>query len=192
MVLVVVVGLVWSAAAQDAAATGANTGAANKEVRVGSPLVAEKAQADLVPASWPAPPGLGSPQPLLGPAAPMPITPMIAPRRAPLPAEKVTHRFFDKENLAIFAALAGARTLDMFSTWQFRRNGLHEGELSDGFVDNKPLFAAYSGSLVAGQIATCYVFHRMRWHKLERITALVHTGAVTEAVIHNYRLKPAH
>ena len=101
---------------------------------------------------------------------------------------KPVHNFFDRENLAIFTALAASRGMDMVSTWQFRRHGLHEGQLSDAFVDNKPLFTSYSFSLVAGQVATSYFFHRMGWHKLERITAIVHTGAVTESVIHNYHI----
>jgi hypothetical protein len=102
------------------------------------------------------------------------------------------HPFLDKSNLGIFAALATGRTMDLISTWQFRRHGLHEGELSDGFVDNKPLFATYSASLVAGQISTSYVFHRLGWHKLERATAIIHTAVVTEAVIHNYRIGSKH
>jgi hypothetical protein len=98
----------------------------------------------------------------------------------------------DKTNLGIFASVAAARAMDMVSTWQFRRHGLNEAELSNGFVDNKPLFATYSASLVAGQVSTSYVFHRLGWHKMERFSALVHTGVVTEAVIHNYRIGTKH
>jgi hypothetical protein len=102
------------------------------------------------------------------------------------------HPFLDKANLAIFASVAAGRTMDLFSTWQFRRHGLHEAQLTDGFVDNKPLFATYSASLVAGQISASYMFHRMGWHKVERISAIIHTGVVTEAVVHNYRIGTKH
>jgi hypothetical protein len=102
------------------------------------------------------------------------------------------HPFLDKANLAIFASLVAARTMDPISTWQFRRHGLHEAELSDAFVDNKPLFSTYSASLVAGQISASYMFHRMGWHKVERISAIIHTGVVTEAVVHNYRIGTKH
>jgi hypothetical protein len=117
-----------------------------------------------------------------------------APRTAPVPALEgsAKHPFLDKPNLAIFASVAAARTMDPISTWQFRRHGLHESQLTDGFVDNKPLFAAYSASLVAGQVSTSYVFHRLGWHKMERISALIHTAAVTEAVVHNYRIGSSH
>jgi len=82
--------------------------------------------------------------------------------------------------------------MDPISTWQFRRHGLNESELSNGFVDNKPLFATYSASLVAGQISTSYVFHRLGWHKVERLSAIIHTAVVTEAVAHNYRIGSKH
>jgi hypothetical protein len=124
------------------------------------------------------------------------MVPVIAPATAPAPSLSPElpgkHPFLDKANLAIFASVAAGRTMDLVSTWQFRRHGLHEGELSDAFVDNKPLFATYSASLVAGQISTSYIFHRLGWHKLERATAIIHTAVVTEAVIHNYRIGTRH
>ena len=139
--------------------------------------------------------GFSSVLPALAPdpiAPTSPAAPIASPVTTPSPELPVTHRFFDKKNLAIFASLTAGRTMDPISTWQFRRHGLHESELSDGFVDNKPLFAAYSASLVAAQISTSYLFHRLGWHKLERFSAMVHTGVVTEAVIHNYRIGYTH
>ncbi len=141
------------------------------------------------------------------PSAPMPVysptsTPpgAFAPIVAIAPATRVAppalgadkHPFLDKANWAIFASLVAARAMDPISTWQFRRHGLHESQLTDGFVDNKPLFATYSASLVAGQISASYMFHRMGWHKVERISAIIHTGVVTEAVVHNYRIGTKH
>jgi hypothetical protein len=142
------------------------------------------------------------------PSAPMPVSSptstlpgAFVPIVAIAPATRVAppalagadrHPFLDKANLAIFASVAAGRTMDLFSTWQFRRHGLHEAQLTDGFVDNKPLFATYSASLVAGQISASYMFHRMGWHKVERISAIIHTGVVTEAVVHNYRIGTKH
>ena len=118
-----------------------------------------------------------------------PATPAPTTRTAPLSLEMPgKHPFLDKPNLGIFAALTAGHAMDMGSTWQFRRHGLNEGELSNAFVDNKPLFTTYSAALVAGQISASYMFHRLGWHRLERATAVMHTGAVTEAVIHNYRI----
>ena len=146
----------------------------------------------LAPTALPAAavPAAPLPQPVASPEPMAPLAPGISAiiaHPAP-PAEVVTHKFMDRKNLLIFSALATARMLDPISTWHFRSKGLHEGQLSDSFVDNKPLFLAYSGSLVAGQIATSYLFHRLGWHKAERISAMVHTGVVSEAVIHNFRL----
>jgi len=121
----------------------------------------------------------------------------IAPSTVIAPSPSLTagpenHPFLDKTNLALFAAVAAGRTMDLISTWQFRRHGLNEGELTNAFVDNKPLFATYSASLVAGQISASYVFHRLGWHRVERLGAIIHTGIVTEAVIHNYRIGARH
>ena len=147
----------------------------------------------LAPVALPAAalPAAPSAQPVASPEPVAPVAPgvsAIIANPAPLPDFKETHKFMDRKNWIIFSALATARMMDPISTWHFRSKGLHEGQLSDGFVDNKPLFVAYSSSLVAGQIATSYLFHRLGWHKAERISAMVHTGVVTEAVVHNYRL----
>ena len=184
-ILTAVVSLALSAAAQqEAASTAIRPGNATTAL-LGTTTNAMPA-AVLLPAAA----GLGSPQPLPAAEALAPVmvpSPMIIAQPAPIP-EKPTHSFIDKRNLAVFSALAAARTMDMISTWQFRRHGLNEGELSNAFVDNKPAFVAFSGSLVAGQIAASYFFHRVGWHKAERISAMIHTGVVTESVIHNYRL----
>jgi hypothetical protein len=157
-------------------------------------MAEQSTQPEALLAALPAVPGIASPTPLstLGMMSPIaPGTALATPAPAPTP-EAQPHRFFDKSNLAIFGALTAARAMDPISTWQFRRHGLHEGQLSDGFVDNKPLFAVYSASLVAGQISSSYLFHRLGWHKLERISAMVHTGLVTESVVHNYRIGSKH
>ena len=121
------------------------------------------------------------------------IAPSTVVASSPSPAAgPENHPFLDKTNLALFASVAAGRTMDLISTWQFRRHGLNEGELSNGFVDNKPLFATYSASLVAGQISASYVFHRLGWHRVERLGTIIHTGVVTEAVIHNYRIGIRH
>ena len=129
-------------------------------------------------------PGAFAPIVAVAPAA------RVAPSLAPEGPAK--HPFLDKPNLVIFAAVIAARTMDPISTWQFRRHGLNESQLTNGFVDNKPLFATYSASLVAGQISTSYVLHRLGWHKAERLSAIIHTAVVTEAVAHNYRIGSKH
>ncbi len=191
IVLLAVLGVSCVASAQGAATPSSEGANSSKDFRL---IIAGLNAMPSSPVVLP----VGLTSPLAGSvASPGAFAPIVAvapaTRIAPVaPTGNEGHPFLDKYNLAIFAAVAAARAMDPISTWQFRRHGLHESELSDGFVDNKPLFATYSASLVAGQISTSYVFHRLGWHKLERISAIVHTAVVTEAVTHNYRIGNKH
>ena len=193
IVLLAVLGMVCIASAEDAIMTApaAGTSSFSDSTFVIAGLYA-------LPS---APMPVSSPTSMLSATNSMASPGAFAPIVAIAPATRVAppalagvdkHPFLDKANWAIFASLAAARAMDPVSTWQFRRHGLHESQLTDGFVDNKPLFATYSASLVAGQISASYMFHRMGWHKVERISAIIHTGVVTEAVVHNYRIGTKH
>jgi hypothetical protein len=193
IVLLAVLAMGWLANAQEAVTASADSGS-HEDFTVTAGVSALPSPPFVLPASSATPTlaatdsvtSLGGLTPIIA-VAPSAI---LAPNPAPEGAAK--HSFLDKTNLGIFAAVAAARVMDPISTWQFRRHGLHESQLTDGFVDNKPLFAAYSASLVAGQVATSYMFHRLGWHKMERISAIIHTAVVTEAVVHNYRIGSNH
>lgn len=106
------------------------------------------------------------------------------------PARK-THRFFDKTNLLLFAGVAAVRALDYTSTQHFRRLGNNEVLLTNGIVDNKPLFAGIEVAGTALSIGAAYWLHRTGHHKLERWVSIVHIGVGAFGDAHNYSLGPA-
>ena len=140
-------------------------------------------------APLPAPRDLGSV--LAAPACAEP-GPAAAARRlslaAPPPAE---HRFWDRRNLLLFAAVGASRGLDYSSTLNMRRRGRDELLLTNDVVDNHPAFAAIEAGGVAVSIAASYLFHRSHHHRLERWTSIVHAGLATGGAIRNYCLKTA-
>jgi hypothetical protein len=96
--------------------------------------------------------------------------------------------FFDHQNIVLFAGVATVRVLDLHSTWRFRSKGYNEGILSNGFVDNKVAFTAFSIGMVGAHIGGCYLLHRTGLHKLERMGSYIHIGLVGRTVAGNYRL----
>jgi len=100
-----------------------------------------------------------------------------------------THRFWDTTNLELFAGVTAVRFLDFTSTQHFRERGHHEVLLSNGVVDNKPLYASIEGAGVAASIGLAYWFHRTGHHRLERWTSIVHIGVATAGDTHNYLLR---
>ena len=100
-----------------------------------------------------------------------------------------SHKFFDRKNATLFTSTAIVRTLDLHSTWGMRKHGGSEIILPQSFVDNKPIFTAFSYGMVGGNIAFAYLFHKKGWHKAERILSYVHIGTVGYAVYGNYRIQ---
>jgi hypothetical protein len=103
-----------------------------------------------------------------------------------------THRFWDKENDWLFAGVAASRTLDYFSTLNFRRRGRDEELLTNDLVDNHAAFAAVEAGGTGLSIGLSYVFHHYGHHKLERWTSIIHIGAASTGAVRNYCLKTAH
>lgn len=103
-----------------------------------------------------------------------------------------THRFWDGTNAWLFAGTGASRTLDYFSTLNFRRRGRQEILLTNDAVDNHAAFAVIEAAGTGVSIATAYLFHRTGHHKLERWTSIVHIGAATTGTIRNYSLETAH
>jgi len=122
-----------------------------------------------------------------------------APPSAPEPAKKPstpappeTHRFWDKENAWLFAGVGASRTLDYFSTLNFRRRGDVEVLLTNAIVDNHAAFAAIEAGATGTSIGASYLFHRYGHHKLERWVSILHIGAANGGSINNYCLKTFH
>ena len=111
------------------------------------------------------------------------------------PPAKVTtpsppHRFWDKENIGLFAGVTGARMLDYASTRHLRDQGNNEWLLTNSIVDNRPLFVGIELAGTAASIGVSYLFHRTGHHTLERWTSVVHIGVGVGGSIRNYLLKP--
>lgn len=102
------------------------------------------------------------------------------------------HRFWDKENAGLFAAIAASRTLDYFSTLNMRRRGRQEIFLTNDVVDNHAAFASIEAAAAGASIGASYLFHRYHHHQLERWTSIVHIGLATTGAVRNYCLVTAH
>ena len=108
------------------------------------------------------------------------------------PAPPKTHRFWDKENDWLFSGVGASRTLDYFSTLNFRRRGNHEVLLTNDLVDNHAAFAAVEAGATGLSIGVCELFHHYGHHKLERWVSIVHITGATVGAAHNYSLKTVH
>jgi hypothetical protein len=106
--------------------------------------------------------------------------------------EEKEHRFWDRENAWLFAAVGASRTLDYSSTLNMRRRGRQEVLLTNDAVDNHAAFALIEASATGVSMGAAYLFHRYGHHKLERWTSKVHIGLATTGSVRNYCLKTAH
>ena len=113
----------------------------------------------------------------------------IAPRVKP---GRTTHRFWDRTNDLLFAAVGVSRGLDYSSTLNLRRRGLNEILLTNSVVDNHALFAGIEVATAAASIGISYALHRTGHHKLERWVSIVHFGAAVGGAVHNYALATPH
>lgn len=116
-----------------------------------------------------------------------PVAPEPAAKHAN-PTPPKPHRFWDKENDWLFAGVGAARTLDYFSTLNFRSRGDHEVLLTNDLVDNHAAFAAVEAGATGLSIGVSYLFHHYGHHKLERWVSIVHISAATIGAAHNYAL----
>jgi hypothetical protein len=112
-----------------------------------------------------------------------------APQASP---PQATHRFWDRTNDLLFAAVGAGRALDYASTLNLRRRGVDEIFLTNSIVDNHPLFAGIEAAGTAASIGVSYLFHRTGHHQLERWASIVHFGVATGGAARNYALKTPH
>jgi len=110
------------------------------------------------------------------------------PAKAKTPAQP--HKFWDKENIGLFAGVGGTRMLDYASTRYLRDQGNNEWLLSNSIVDNRPLFVGIELAGTAASIGVSYLFHRTGHHTLERWVSIAHIGVGVGGSIRNYALKP--
>lgn len=123
-------------------------------------------------------PGAVSPAPMQ-PAASRPVAAMLTTTSA----SGSEHRFWDRENVALFAGSAALSTGDFFVTRANLQSGGQElnpvvrifGRSSAGLAVN------FAGE-TAGVIALTYFFHRTGHHRLERLVSVVNMSASAGAV----------
>jgi len=121
------------------------------------------------------------------PAAPIEAarpSPLVAVQPEPvvLPGE-MPHRFWDRENTVLFAAVAATATADFFTTRANLASGGEElNPVTRMFAGSTPGLAANFGLETAGVIGISYMFHKTGHHKLERLTSFVDIGSSIGAV----------
>ena len=103
-----------------------------------------------------------------------------------LPDAPSAHKFWDRQNKALFAGVVLTRALDVVSTHDFRMEHRNERILSNELVDNEPAFVAFQAGMTAAHVGACYLLHRTGHHKLERAASYVSIGVLGVQVVNNY------
>lgn len=107
--------------------------------------------------------------------------------RTLLPDTPYQHRFWDKENLTLFATTAALNTADFVVTRSILQNGGREldpaarlfGRSTAGLAVN------FAGETVR-VIGISYFFHKTGHHKLERIASMINIGVSAGAVTYDF------
>jgi hypothetical protein len=102
------------------------------------------------------------------------------------------HRFWDRENICLFASVGAARSFDYASTLNMRRRGRQEVLLDNWVVDHHGLFAGIEVTGTLLSVGASYWLHRSGHHRMERWVSLVHFGMATTGAVRNYSLKTTH
>jgi hypothetical protein len=123
------------------------------------------------------------------PSAPIPaysssVRPVIAAARVrvSIPEQGRPHLLDD----ALYASLAGYRTLDYFSTRRALPGGAHEVILPQWVVDNRGTFIAFEGLATASEIGGSVWLIRHGHRRMARTMNAVSIGLGVQAVVHNY------
>ena len=124
------------------------------------------------------------------PATPAPSSTAEKPASQPKPLAQA-HKFWDTENICLFAGVGAVRMLDYASTRHLRDQGDNEWLLTNSIVDNEALFVGIELAGTAASIGVSYLFHHYGHHSLERWVSIIHIGVGVGGSIHNYLLTPA-
>jgi hypothetical protein len=97
-----------------------------------------------------------------------------------------SHKFFDKQNLVLFAATGTAIGLDGWSTQ--RHPNWEQNPLARPLVTQGPGGQAAASAIgLSAAAVTAYTFHRMRHHRLERASLWLATALETSVAIRNFK-----
>jgi hypothetical protein len=95
------------------------------------------------------------------------------------------HRFWDKENLALFTGNAALSAADFSVTRaNLQSGGTELNPIVRVFGRSTPALAVNFAGETAGVIGMSYFFHRTGHHRLERIAATVNLGGSAAAVVY--------
>jgi hypothetical protein len=112
------------------------------------------------------------------------LWPMIATRPVAIPLpDRARPRLFDD---ALYASLAGYRTLDYFSTRRALSRGAHEIVLPQFVVENRGTFIAFEGIATASEVGGSMWLIRHGHRRVARAMNAVSIGLGVQAVVHNY------
>ena len=115
---------------------------------------------------------------LIEPAQPSPFI-----RSTPPPAAGTDHRFWDRSNTLLFAAVGGAAAADFCVTRSnLARGGQELNPVTRVFAGNTTALALNFVGETAGSIGISYLFHKTGHHRLERMTSFVNISASAGAV----------
>lgn len=97
---------------------------------------------------------------------------------AALPEAPSEHRFWDKENVVLFATVAGLSAADFVATRANLQSGGRELDPVTRLFGRSTagLAANFSGE-TAGVVGISYFFHKTGHHKLERLTSVINISA---------------
>jgi hypothetical protein len=109
-----------------------------------------------------------------------PISTSVQPVTLP---EAPSHRFWDRENSALFATSAAFSTADFFVTRANLRNGGQElNPMTSLFGRSTAGLAVNFAGESVGVIGISYFFHKTGHHKLERAVCMLNIGSSATAV----------
>jgi hypothetical protein len=99
--------------------------------------------------------------------------------------EPVRHRFWDRENRALFLVAGGLAGADFAVTHANLASGGRElNPITRIFCGSTPALAANFVLETGGVIGVGYLFHRSGHHRLERVTSYLNISASAGAVIY--------
>jgi hypothetical protein len=114
---------------------------------------------------------------------PMRLAPVSTTVQPVILPEAPSHRFWDRENSALFATSAAFSTADFFVTRANLRNGGQElSPMTSLFGHSTAGLAVNFAGESVGVIGISYFFHKTGHHKLERAVCMVNIGSSATAV----------
>lgn len=112
------------------------------------------------------------------------LQPVIAaaPVRIAFPKQQRPHLLDD----ALYASIAGYRTLDYLSTRHALAGGAHEVVLPQWVVENRGTFIAFEGLATASEVSGSVWLIRHGHRRMARAMNMMSIGLGTRAVVNNY------